>query len=145
MDTSYFAYEWETVSSLKKDPYIIVNICDQRFVEQIAEEITPYLQQGYHLLYVPIFQSRGQGQSDITFKHSLEQLLSLDTPLEVLDWKEDFSHFVEVLAGAEKVICTRLHLFLVASYLKRPTEVFPYQKKILKMQKVIQKIFPLSA
>jgi hypothetical protein len=35
------------------------------------------------------------------------------------------------------VISSRLHLFLIASFLWVPTKVYPYQKKILKMQKTI--------
>ena len=59
--------------------------------------------------------------------------------IEVLDWEENFEHFITILKGAELVISTRLHLFLIASFLNVPTKVYPYQRKILKMQEVMQK------
>jgi exopolysaccharide biosynthesis predicted pyruvyltransferase EpsI len=60
------------------------------------------------------------------------------TSLKLLRREANFKHFAEKVANAEIVISTRLHLFLIASFLKVKTKVYPYQKKILKMQKVIE-------
>jgi polysaccharide pyruvyl transferase WcaK-like protein len=57
-----------------------------------------------------------------------------------LDWEDDFDKFTEKLANAEIVISTRLHLFLISSFLGVRTKVYPYQKKILKMQEVLRNI-----
>jgi len=62
-----------------------------------------------------------------------------DQRFNILDREEDFEIFVKTLAQAHMVISSRLHLFLIASFLGVPTKVYPYQKKILKMQKVIEK------
>jgi polysaccharide pyruvyl transferase WcaK-like protein len=58
-----------------------------------------------------------------------------------LDREHDFNQFVKTLAGASIVISSRLHLFLIASFLGVETKVYPYQKKILKMQKIVQDLF----
>jgi len=55
----------------------------------------------------------------------------------ILDREEDFENFIKILAQAQIVISSRLHLFLIASFLEIPTKVYPYQKKILKMQKTL--------
>ena len=60
--------------------------------------------------------------------------------MEILDREHDFASFVKVIQGAEIVISTRLHLFLMASFMGVKTKVYPYQKKILKMQKVLEKL-----
>jgi polysaccharide pyruvyl transferase WcaK-like protein len=57
-----------------------------------------------------------------------------------LDWEENFDKFAEKLANAEVVISTRLHLFLISSFLGVRTKVYPYQKKILKMQEVLRNL-----
>ncbi len=75
---------------------------------------------------------------DLRYKSQLESRLGIE--LEVLDWESDFSAFVQEVKNAELVITARLHLFLLASFLATKVKVFPYQKKILKMQKVIQEL-----
>jgi exopolysaccharide biosynthesis predicted pyruvyltransferase EpsI len=60
--------------------------------------------------------------------------------LKLLRREADFKHFADKVANAEIVISTRLHLFLIASFLKVKTKVYPYQRKILKMQKVIENL-----
>jgi exopolysaccharide biosynthesis predicted pyruvyltransferase EpsI len=58
--------------------------------------------------------------------------------IQLLDREHDFSYFIQILKNAELVISTRLHLFLIASFLGVPTKVYPYQRKILKMKEVIE-------
>jgi polysaccharide pyruvyl transferase WcaK-like protein len=63
-----------------------------------------------------------------------------DQRFNILDREEDFEVFVKTIAQAHMVISSRLHLFLVASFLKVSTKVYPYQKKILKMQNIIKEL-----
>jgi polysaccharide pyruvyl transferase WcaK-like protein len=60
--------------------------------------------------------------------------------LEILDREHNFEDFVKKIANAELVISTRLHLFLISSFLGVRTKVYPYQKKILKMQEVVRNL-----
>ena len=57
---------------------------------------------------------------------------------EILDREEDFEKFAIKISKAEIVISTRLHLFLISSFLGIRTKVYPYQKKILKMQEMVR-------
>jgi polysaccharide pyruvyl transferase WcaK-like protein len=60
-----------------------------------------------------------------------------DQRFNMLDREEDFELFVKTLAQAHMVISSRLHLFLIASFLGVETKVYPYQKKIIKMQNTL--------
>ena len=75
--------------------------------------------------------------NDEYYKKQLEYRLGL--ALESIDRESDFWAFVQEVKNADLVVTARLHLFLIASYLWVETKVFPYQKKILKMQKMREK------
>ena len=53
---------------------------------------------------------------------------------------DNFDKFLQFLWWADIVISARLHLYLISEYIWLKTKVFPYQKKINKMQDVIKKI-----
>ena len=79
--------------------------------------------------------------SDIFYYHKLKTSLKLEAEnVTLLEWKSDFNAFVEKIANAKIVISTRLHLFLIASFLRVPTKVYPYQRKILKMQNTLKSL-----
>ena len=154
MDTSYFSYSRNEVKKEKKsEKYIIINLNKngEQFLNEIAQDIQTYLEKGYAIYYVPVAKGHNQYYQDIIYKQQLEQLKKVlpslgETPqscgggvLKTLDWEKDFQHFTEIVKNAEIVISTRLHLFLIASFLGTKTKVYPYQRKILKMQEVIEK------
>ena len=60
--------------------------------------------------------------------------------IEILKWNDNFDKFLQFLWWADIVISARLHLYLISEYIWLKTKVFPYQKKINKMQEVIKKI-----
>jgi hypothetical protein len=144
MDTSYFAYERPIVASpdptlsATPHPYIIVNLNKNgsRFLDDIARDIAAYAEKGYTIYFVPVAKGHNAYYHDIHYKKLLEERLN-GGRLQVLDRESDFSSFVSFVKGAEIVISTRLHLFLIASFLGVATKVYPYQRKILKMQEVI--------
>ena len=142
MDTAYFAYDR---NKIKRDPqkYIIVNVNKngERFFDVIFQDVKAYIQQWYEVYFVPVSIGTSKEYSDIFYYHEMKYRLKWDaTNLKLLKRETDFRHFAEKIANAEMVISTRLHLFLIASFLKVKTKVYPYQKKILKMQKVIEDI-----
>jgi hypothetical protein len=69
----------------------------------------------------------------------MQNILKSDK-FEMLYWRDDFENFLNVLWWAEKVFSVRLHLFLISEFIWLDTTVYPYQKKIIKMQKVIDKV-----
>lgn len=58
--------------------------------------------------------------------------------IEILDREDDFEKFLKILKWAEIVFTGRLHLFMIAKFLWIKVKVYPYQKKILKMQEVLK-------
>lgn len=140
MDTAYFAIDRAKVKkSKKKEKYIVVNLNKngERFLEEIGKDIKIYAEKWYKFYYSPISKWSNPEYSDIRYFSKLSEKFEM----EILDWEKDFEKFLEIIKWAEIVISARLHLFLIASFLGVPTKVYPYQKKILKMQNVIKKIW----
>ncbi|MDR2416424.1 MAG: hypothetical protein LBD75_07715 [Candidatus Peribacteria bacterium] len=130
-----------------KTPYIIVNLNKngERFLSDIVKDLQPYVNKGYTIYFVSIAKGKNTYYNDVQYKHLLEQHLENSpkfsgkfSEILLLDWEHNFAHFVHMLKNAELVISTRLHLFLLASFLGVQTKVYPYQRKILKMQEVIK-------
>jgi polysaccharide pyruvyl transferase WcaK-like protein len=151
MDTSYFSYNWSVIASGRdaltmrpsdddKKPYIILNLNKngERFLPDIAKDIQPYINKGYTIYFVPVAKGHNTYYNDLQYLPSLSTSLTTENIL-LLDRENNFSHFIQILKNAELVISTRLHLFLIASFLGVPTKVYPYQRKILKMQEVMKK------
>lgn len=138
MDTSYFIVDdWgKYKKNEKSDPYIVVNLNSnaEKFFEEMLPMIKSYQEQGFKIRYVPI--SKGN-DNDTKYAARFE---NRGIVLDMLDREQNFEEFLGVLANAEKVIGTRLHCFLISSFLGADVEVFPYQKKILKMQKVLNRL-----
>ena len=145
MDTSYFAYEWESISLNKEKniekPYVVVNLNKnaEKFFDELVQDIKSYSQRGYRIYYVPVAKGNNIYYQDLQYSQRLEKSLWENVDFALLDWEADFDSFAKVLKWAEKVFSSRLHLYLIASFLWCDTKVYPYQRKILKMQKVIDK------
>ncbi len=143
MDTSFFAYDWNIIKNAnhKKQKYVIINVNKnwERFLENISNDIKDYLSNWYKILYVPVAKWKNSQYNDIQYyKQIKEKHKKHNSSFEILDWESDFDNFIKKLAKAELVISTRLHLFLISSFVGTKTKVYPYQKKILKMQEVIK-------
>jgi exopolysaccharide biosynthesis predicted pyruvyltransferase EpsI len=142
MDTSYFAYDRKKVPAVPKieQPFIVINITSTAFCPRLKEQMSPYLAQGYEVYYVPV------SPADAAHIKAIEASLQHTVALKVLQ-RDPFSQFVQILQQSEKVICSRLHLFLVASFLGVPTEIVispmkvaTHQHKLFKMKEVIEQV-----
>ena len=146
MDTSYFAYDWNNVSvdneSQIKENYVVVNLNKNAewFFDELVKDIKYYVDKGYRIYYVPVAKWNNTYYDDLQYSQRLERALWEDVDFALLDWEADFDYFVKVLKWAKKVFSSRLHLYLIASFLWCDTKVYPYQRKILKMQKVIDEL-----
>jgi len=146
MDTSYFAYPWKKIvwseiENYKK--YIIININKnaEKFLPEIIEEVKHRYNKWYEVKYVPVAKGKGEQYTDISYAHKIQKWAEIkEQRFTILDREHDFNQFVKTLAGANIVISSRLHLFLIASFLGVETKVYPYQKKILKMQKITKEL-----
>jgi len=143
MDTSYFAYDWKSVNEKNvRQKYIVVNINKnwEHFLDDIIHDVQYYLHEWYRILFVPIAKWKTDQYSDSYYFKKIKSACKKDDRFEILDWEENFWKFAEKLANAEVVISTRLHLFLISNFLGVRTKVYPYQKKILKMQEVLRNL-----
>lgn len=146
MDTSYFAYEWDKVSLSNEKkiekPYVVVNLNKnaEKFFDEFVQDIKSYSQRGYRIYYVPVAKGNNVYYQDLQYSQRLEKALWENVDFALLDWEPDFDSFAKALKWAKKVFSSRLHLYLIASFLGCDTKVYPYQRKILKMQKVIKEL-----
>lgn len=141
MDTSYFAYPWQSVVKIPQDEKTVLinlNKNGEYFFEELIKECETLIATGFKLKYIPVSKGSSPVYNDLFYKEKLENRLWISIP--VLDRESDFSSFIQEIANAELVITARLHLFLISSFVGTKVKVFPYQKKILKMQKVIEKL-----
>lgn len=140
MDTSFFAYPRADFRSSKKEKIALINLNHNGsdFFEQLVQDCRDLLQQGFELYYVPVSKGQQTAYNDHHYQSLLEK--SLGISLKILDRETDFSAFVKQLSSAEQVITARLHLYLIASFVGTTVKVYPYQKKIFKMQAEIEKL-----
>ena len=145
MDTSFFAYDRKKPrnSSPVTRNYIIVNINynAQKFLPEILQDVQKYHQQWYEIYYVPVAKWAQEAYNDSIYAKIIQRQLKLsDQWFKILDREKDFEYFIKIVSQAHMVISSRLHLFLIANFLWVPTKVYPYQKKILKMEKMIRSL-----
>lgn len=140
MDTSRFAYQRESIQKncTKENKIALINLNKnwEKFFEDLLIECENLLSSWYTIKYVPISKWDNDTYNDIIFKEELEKKLL--THFETIDREENFKIFLEEVKNSNIVITSRLHFFLIASYLWVKTKVYPYQMKILKMKKIIQ-------
>ncbi|MCX6825318.1 MAG: polysaccharide pyruvyl transferase family protein [candidate division SR1 bacterium] len=147
MDTSYFAYDRKkhkhSTLKIQHSKFIVINLNKnaEQFLPEIIQDVKKLYNKGYAVLYVPVAKGKGSHYSDIKYAHSIQIKAGIKNQrFTILDREDDFDEFITTLAQANMVITSRLHLFLIASFLKVPTKVYPYQKKILKMKKIIENL-----
>lgn len=143
MDTSYFAYDWKSVNEKNvRQKYIVVNVnkTGEQFLDDIIHDVKYYLEEWYRVFYIPAYKAKIDQYGDLYYYKKIKSACKKEDKFELLDWEENFWKFAEKLANAEIVISTRLHLFLISSFLGVRTKIYPYQKKILKMQEVLRNI-----
>lgn len=141
MDTSYWSVDFSKITAVKKyDRYIIININSKwkQYLDNITNDVYNYLHDWYKVLYVPV--SKWKTDLDINYFYQIQKKIWKNTNFEILDREENYMQFLQILKGADKVISVRLHLFLISEFLDVNTEVYPYQKKIIKMKNVIQNL-----
>lgn len=146
MDTSYFAYNWNYVSlnkeKITKKPYVVVNLNKnaEGFFDELVQDIKRYSEKWYRVYYVPVAKGKNIYYDDLQYSQRLEIALWEDVDFALLDREADFNYFTQMLKWAKKVFSSRLHLYLIASFLGCDTKVYPYQRKILKMKNVIDEL-----
>ena len=104
-------------------------------MDDLKKEVKIYLDKWYECYFVPVCD--GWTDDDNRFFSEIQK----DFPsIKLKKWDDDFEKFLQFLWWAEIVISARLHLYLISEYIWLDTKVFPYQKKINKMQRVISEL-----
>lgn len=137
MDTSYFVRDDRKKYLAKNNKkYFVININKngKYFMNDLKKEISLYLDKWYEWYFVPVCD--GWTDNDNRFYNEIIKKFPM---IKNKKWDKNFEDFLKFLWGADAVISARLHLYLISEYIWLKTKVFPYQKKINKMQKVIQK------
>ena len=147
MDTSFFAYNRKSLKNIKattyQQKYIIININKnaEKFLSELIQDVKNYYNKWYEIFYVPVAKWKNSRYNDIQYAHKIKAWAEIkDQQFSILDREDDFTHFAKTVAQASMVISSRLHLFLIASFLEVPTKVYRYQKKIIKMQNTLKTI-----
>lgn len=147
MDTSYFAYDrkkWRhSQPSTYQQKFIIININKnaEKFLPEIIQDVKGYYQKWYSIYYVPVAKGDNAYYNDRQYTERIKRWAEIkEQRFNILDREDDFESFTRMLAQASMVISSRLHLFLLASFLDVPTKVYPYQKKIIKMQQTLEQL-----
>jgi len=135
IDTSYFVpHEDRKQQSTKK--YIIVNtnpLSDKRTVE-LRSIIHEYHVRDYDIYFLPAFFTSNSQQDDMLCYDALHADFAY---IMLLDWR-DRELFVDVFQGAEKIFCSRLHVFLMSAFWGKDVQAYPYQKKITKNRLILE-------
>ena len=135
MDTSYFVREnWKKYLHKDGKKYFVININSngKQFMNDLKKEVKVYVDKWYECYFVPVCD--GWTDDDNRFFTEIQRDFS---SIKLKKWNDDFEKFLQFLWWADIVISARLHLYLISEYIWLNTKVFPYQKKINKMQKII--------
>ena len=142
-DTSLFVYDDINLQNYtwnyktKKEKYIIVNVNKkaENFFEEVEKIVDNYYRKDYIIYFAWICKS--PKDNDIVYYHKLKEKYK---SIRLLDYEKDFWYFIDILANAEKIWATRLHLFLISFYLWKQVNSFVYEKKVEKMKEVLLRI-----
>lgn len=158
MDTSYYALDfhkiwveppperviwWSWLSDIKQnadafEPCIVINTnpLSLEWTEKLRELLQQYYTLAYDIYFLPAFFTSNPQQNDLLCYN----LLKKEFPgLKLLDWR-DWEQFLTIFLSAQKVFCSRLHIYLLSVFLGLDVEAYPYQKKLQKMQALLSKL-----
>lgn len=157
MDTSFFVREnWKKYKGDQPNKCVVININKNwvKFMDDLKQSMKEYVNKWYKYFFIPISNGWNDTQDANILKERMipDHLKNTENDLkylwelkkefpeiEIFDWTDSLENFFYFIWSAEMVICTRLHLFLISSFIWVNTKVYPYQKKILKMQTIIEK------
>lgn len=143
MDTSYFAIE-ETRSKKQETrienwlKHIIINTSPlaQKWTEQLRDIVWQYYDKWYTIYFLSAFFTSNPEQDDMSCFVKLQKEFPF---LQLLD-RRDRDTFLIIFKSAEKVYCSRLHIFLIATFLNLKVQPYAYQKKLEKIQALLDKL-----
>ena len=158
IDTSYFtifdndfnltmqdnskASQHRSIAASQHSKHIIINTnpLSEKRTEELSDIVRQYHEQGYEIYFLPAFFTRNPAQNDTL---CFDLLKSKFDYIQLLDRRKR-DEFQIIFLSAEKVFCSRLHIFLVAAFCWLDVKPYAYQKKITKNMNILKKIWILS-
>ena len=121
MDTSYFAYDRKKRYGESERKYIVINLNKnaEKFFPEIIQDVKKLYNQWYEVMYVPVAKGKNEHYDDMRYARKIQKGTGIkDQRFSQLDREENFEYFVKTLAQANIVISSRLHLFLIARFIR---------------------------
>lgn len=117
MDTAFYAYDWHKHTE-KSDKSIIINLNKNgaHFIDTLIKDMKDYVDQDYTIHYVPISKGIQNDYNDIEYLDLIQEAYP-KAKINILDRESDFTTFVDKISKASLVISSRLHLFLISSFI----------------------------
>lgn len=117
--------------------HIVINTnpLSRKWTQELHSIIEDYCKRWYEIYFLPAFFTRNPQQDDMKCFHELKSDYSY---IQLLDWR-DWDKFLSIFQSSDKIFCSRLHVFLIASFLWIEVQPYAYQKKIDKNIKILKK------
>lgn len=151
IDTSYFALDilrdngHPKRSSLQFNwKHIIINSnpLSGKRTDELITIAKEYIDKWYDVYFLPAFYTKNPQQDDMKVyeyvKNAIVGMQFFASELHLLD-RRSRDEFLIIFNSAEKVFCSRLHVFLIAAFLGIDVHPYAYQKKIDKNMAILRK------
>lgn len=161
IDTSYFTIEkakrqkgektkilenWEPrIENWKKHIIINSNPLSWKWTNELVGIANGYLDKWHYVYFLPAFFTSNPQQDDMkVYEYIKSNIVSEhNSNYKLLD-RRNRHEFLIIFQSAENIFCSRLHVFLIASFLWLDVSAFPYQKKIAKNMSILKKCWILK-
>lgn len=127
--------EYYADKNKKKTSIVNLNPKGEKYFEEVLKEVESDLKNWYEVYYFPANILEDSKYFN-EIKHKLESKQTDN--FKLLDWDKNWGKFIEIFSQAEKAIGTRLHFYIICKYFNINIKPLPYQKKVEKIQKVVE-------
>lgn len=133
--------------------------------DELLDIVKDYISRWYEVYFLPAFFTNNTQQNDMIVYEYIKNKIHLhmdgvrpldsadsiwlqgsaqdDGEVKLLD-RRNRDEFLIIFNSAEKIFCSRLHIFLIASFLWLDVQAYPYQKKILKNLSILKRSWILK-
>jgi len=137
-DTSKVAFDRDIFQKQKGPKHHLVGINInpigwQKYKTQYLDYVEQKIAQWNKIVYIPFNLAQ-----DSRFFEILKEKFGSNRVILSVDWSKDFVGFIRQLLELDEILATRLHLFLIATYMDLQVISLPYQNKVKKFQAVLR-------
>lgn len=124
------------------EKHIIINSnpLSWKRTDELIDITKDYINKWYNVYFLPAFFTSNPQQDDMKVYDYLKKDIH---NLKLLD-RRNRDEFQIIFHSAEKIFCSRLHVFLISSFLWLDVQAYPYQKKINKNMSILKRCWILK-